>query len=253
MSPPPPAVRYDAPVTFEDRAPLVELEQRLGYTFRQQQLLTRALRHGSSDAADQRGSYERLEFLGDAVLSHALATLLFERFPEADQGRLTKMRAHLARSATLAGKGAQLGLDGWVEVGRSEASRHGRERSALLEDVYEALLGAIAIDGGPAAAFEVIRREFEAELEALDERTLALADPKTALQEAAQARGFGLPEYCKLTVSGPDHHRTWVYAVIWDGEDIAHGEGHSKRSAQVRAARRALVRLGLVPDDPAQP
>ena len=235
-----------------DRAPLVELEERLGYSFRQQQLLTRALRHGSSDTAEARGSYERLEFLGDAVLSLSLATILFERFPDADQGKLTKMRAHLARSETLAGKGALLGLDGWVEVGRSEASRHGRERSALLEDVYEALLGAISVDGGFPAAFDFVRREFEPELEGLDDRTLALADPKTALQEAAQGRGLALPEYRKLGVTGPDHHRSWVYAVIWDGEDIAHGEGHSKRAAQARAARRALVRLGLVPDDPAQ-
>lgn len=231
------------------RAPLEVLEESLGHRFRDPELLGRALRHGSAVAAGDEGSYERLEFLGDAVLGLALARLLFDRFPDADQGRLTRMRAHLARSESLATKAAEIGLDGWIETGRSEHRHHGHERPALLEDVFEAVLGAMAMDGGLELAVAFVRDRFAREIDELDERTLALADPKTALQEAAQGRDGARLEYHEVKVAGPDHRRTFTYAVIWNGEEIARGEDRSKRGAQVRAARRALVRLGLVPDE----
>ena len=142
-----------------------------------------------------------------------------------------------------------LGLDGWVILGPSEEIAKGRERSALLEDLFEAVVGAIALDGGWGAALDFIHDQFADDLEMLDERTLALADPKSSLQEVAQARGLPLPEYRKVGVSGPDHRRLWVYDVYWDGEEVARGEGVSKREAQHQAARRALIRLGLVPEE----
>jgi ribonuclease-3 len=232
--------------TMNDRtAPLDELEKLLGHQFADRELLQRALRHGSADDARAAGSYERLEFLGDAVLGHAMALMLFDRFPRADQGLLTKMRAHLIRSRSLASQAALLGLDGWIEVGRSEEIAHGRERTALLEDVFEAILGAIALDGGWPAAESFVRRSFAAEVDGLDEHELLVADAKSALQEAAQGRGLALPEYREVGVVGPDHRRRWAFEVIWDGEVVARGEGSSKRSAQQRAARRALARLGI--------
>jgi ribonuclease-3 len=230
--------RYDA---------LTDLEESLGYRFNDRELLSRALRHGSAVTAQEDGSYQRLEFLGDAVLGHAVAQLLFELFPRDDQGALTRKRVHLVRSERLAEQAALLGLDGWVEVGPSEEMSRGRERSALLEDLFEAVIGAIALDGGWEPAFEFIRNQLADDLEALDDRTLALADPKSSLQEEAQARGLPLPVYREVGSSGPDHKRLWVYIVIWDGEEVARGEGVSKREAQHQAARRALVRLGLVP------
>ena len=228
---------------------LGELEGILGYRFRNRGLLQRALRHGSASVAQEAGSYERLEFLGDAVIGHAAARLLFEAFPEDDQGLLTRKRVHLVRSERLAERAALLGLDGWAEVGLSEELSRGRERTTMLEDLFEAVVGAIAIDGGWDAAFGFISRQLESELGSLDERTLALADPKSALQEAAQARGFALPEYRRVGVTGPDHQRRWAYVVVYDGEEVARGEGVSKREAQQQAARRALVRLGLVPEE----
>ena len=228
---------------------LEELEQTLGYHFRDRELLRRALRHGSAVAALENGSYQRLEFLGDAVLGHAAALLLFELFPEDDQGDLTRKRVYLVRSVRLAERAALLGLDGWVEVGPSEELAGGRERTAMLEDLFEAVIGAIVFDGGWEPAFEFIRTQFADDLEILDDRTLALADPKSTLQEAAQARGLPLPAYREDGASGPDHRRLWAFNLIWDGEEVARGEGATKRDAQQQAARRALVRLGFVPED----
>jgi ribonuclease-3 len=226
-----------------------ELEDLLGHRFENRNLLRRALRHGSAVTAQERGSYQRLEFLGDAVIGHAVAQILFEEFPEDDQGLLTRKRVHLVRSERLAERATLLGLDGWVVLGPSEELTRGRERSALLEDLFEAVVGAIVLDGGWEAALDFIHDQFADDLDILNERTLALADPKSSLQEVAQARGLALPEYHRVGVTGPDHRRLWVYDVIWDGEEVARGEGVSKREAQHQAARRALVRLGLVPDE----
>jgi ribonuclease-3 len=229
--------------------PLAELEQIIGHQFRDREILRQAMRHGSAAAFSGDGSYQRLEFLGDAVLGHALALLLYREFPDLDQGDLTRMRAHLARSSSLAEMAALLGLDRFVELGPSEERARGRERYALLEDVLEAVIGALALDGGWEAAFDFVCARFEPEFDHLDERTLTLANPKTALQEAAQAQGLPVPEYREHGVTGPDHQRMWVFHVSWDGEEIARGEGRSKRDAQQQAARRALIRLGLVPEE----
>jgi ribonuclease-3 len=229
--------------------PFAELETALGYRFSNPEILARALRHGSSIASDVAGSYQRLEFLGDAVLGHAVALMLFERFPGDDQGDLTRKRVHLVRSERLAEQASLLGLDGWIEVGTSMEQAHGREASRLLEDVFESVIGAIAIDGGWDEARAFIERQLGDEADGLDERTLALANPKSSLQEAAQAQGLELPEYRLVRKGGTDHNRHWVYIVEWDGQEVARGEGRSKRGAQQRAARRALVRLGLVPNE----
>lgn len=241
--------RYNAHMMTNSDEALEQLEEILGHHFRDRDLLRMALRHGSAATAQRRGSYQRLEFLGDAVIGHAVAQLLFEAFPGDDQGMLTRKRVHLVRSERLAERAALLGLDGWVEVGPSEEKSRGRERSAMLEDLFEAVVGAIALDGGWDEAYAFVGDQFAEDLGGLDERTLALADPKSSLQEAAQARGLPLPEYRKVAVSGPDHSRRWAYEVIFDGDEIARGEGVSKREAQQQAARRALVRLGLVPEE----
>jgi ribonuclease-3 len=228
---------------------LEALEETIVYRFADRELLRRALRHGSAAAAQSAGSYQRLEFLGDAVIGHAVAHLLFEAFPNDDQGKLTRKRVHLVRSERLAERAALLGLDGFVEVGPSEELAHGRERAAMLEDLFEALVGAIALDGGWPAAYDFLEDQFAEDLTTLDARTLALADPKSSLQEEAQARELPLPKYREVGASGPDHRRQWAFAVIWNGEEVARGEGVSKREAQQQAARRALVRLGFVPED----
>lgn len=216
------------------------LEERLGYRFRDRSLLERALRHPSSGGT----SYQRLEFLGDAVLGHAVARLLFQRFPDVDEGRLTRLRALLVRSESLARKAAELGLGEAAELGRSEQER--RDRPALLEDLFEAVVGALEIDGGWDAARAFVERQLGPEVAALRAEDLVWADPKSALQEAAQARGLPLPDYRELAASGPDHRPLWRFQVLWDGEPLAEGEGTTKKQAQQEAARRALQRLGLL-------
>ncbi len=225
------------------------LEQDLGYQFNDPFLLGQALRHGSSTASSIGGTYQRLEFLGDAVLGHVMALLLFKRFPDRDQGYLTRIRSYLTRSATLAEKAYELGLDQLAELGPSESSSAGRTRQALLEDLFEALIAAMALDGGWEPVYELVSRIYGDDLDELDERTLVLADAKTALQEAAQARGLALPRYRQIGCSGPDHRRHWAFEVYWDDEELARGEGTTKREAQQNAARRALARLGLIPDE----
>ncbi len=225
---------------------LVELEEILGHRFEDREVLERALRHGSADEALIEGSYQRLEFLGDAVLGHCVALRLFKAYPDADEGVLTKMRAHLVRSASLAEKAAWLGLEGWVRMSSGEERHHGRERPALLEDVFEAVIGALAIDGGWEAASEFIDKQFREQIEDLDEKTLMLADAKSALNQAAQSRGLDLPEYFDRSGAGPDHRPRWISSVSWDGRDLAQGEGPTKREAQQQAARRALARLGFL-------
>ena len=225
---------------------LEALEERLGHRFADRELLARALRHGSAASSWSEGSYQRLEFLGDAVLGHAVARLVYERFPGADEGMLTRTKAYLIRSETLSAVAVELGLDAAVELGASEESGGGRYRAALLEDVFEAVVGALELDGGWDAARRFVESVFAPRLEDLDEETLRLADPKSALQEAAQARRLPLPGYRLVReATGPDHAPLWIYEVIWDGEVIARGEGPNKRAAQSQAARRALYRLGL--------
>ena len=225
-----------------------ELEEVLGYRFSDRDLLRRALRHGSADNARNDGSYQRLEFLGDAVLGHAIALLLYHNNPQADEGLLTRMRSHLVRSSSLASKAAWLGLDGWIEVGPSEQRDRGRERVAMLEDVLEAVIGAIALDGGWEAAWRFISGQFAEDAEEIDESTLLLADAKSTLNQAAQVRGLATPEYLEVPSGGSAHRPVWAFTVTWNGETVARGEGRTKRDAQQQAARRALVRLGLLPE-----
>ncbi len=219
---------------------LARLEERLRYTFRDRTLLERALRHPSSGGAN----YQRLEFLGDAVLGHAVARMLFERFPELDEGRLTRLRSLMVRSVSLSQKAAELDLGEMARVGRSE--QENRDRPALLEDLFEAVVGAIELDGGWEAARHFIEACFKAEVDALDPDDLLRADPKSALQEAAQARGIPVPEYRDLRATGPDHRTLWRVEVLWDGRPLAEGEGRTKKQAQKEAARRALERLRLL-------
>ncbi len=232
---------------------LTELEELVGHQFADRDVLARAMRHGSAVRAAIDGSYERLEFLGDAVLGLAVGRMLFDWFPTSDQGALTRMRALLTRSTTLAIKARELGLEGAIEAGRSEGAEDGSMRPALLEDVLESLVGAVFLDGGFEPAFQFVARLFADDLERLDETTLRLADPKTALQEEAQGRGLALPVYHSVSSHGPDHRPRWVVEVEWDGEVVATGEGSSKRSAQTRAARQALTLLGLVEEPTTEP
>jgi ribonuclease-3 len=221
---------------------LEELSTALGHRFSRPELLEEALRHRSAAHELGAASSERLEFLGDAALSHAVALLLFDRWPEASEGDLTRARAALVREGSLAALAERLGLPSALELGSGlQATSSG---PAMLADALEAVLGALLLDGGWRTFRAAVNRLFVPLLTALDPTELAIEEAKTTLQELAQKRGLNLPIYREVETRGPAHRRTYVYEVEFDGRVLARGEGRSKKAAQQEAARRALERLG---------
>jgi ribonuclease III len=223
---------------------LSELQPRLGYTFRDESLLRLALTHPS--VAHENGTptphNQRLEFLGDAVLGLVLSRQLYENFPGADEGVLTKSRAKLVNRNTLAEQGRALGLGTHLVLSRGEETSGGRERASALADAFESLLGAIFLDGGFDAAREFILREFT---EALNEfaGSPGIDNPKGELQELLQSRSPDAPEYQLVSASGADHARDFECAVLHDGIELARGRGKSKKAAESEAALAALNKL----------
>lgn len=223
---------------------LAALQTRLGYDFRDEALLRLALTHPS--VAHEQGARvahnQRLEFLGDAVLQLALTRELYERFPAFQEGPLTKARARLVNRRALAVHGRTLGLGAHLIVSHGEEMHGGRERPSALADAYEALVGAIFLDGGFEAARAFILREFQEGVGQLDVIPI-LENPKGELQELLQARSPQAPLYHVVSASGPDHDRVFECTVHHAGVELARGSGKSKKAAQSEAALAALKEL----------
>jgi ribonuclease III len=221
-----------------------ELQNRLGHPFRDENLLRLALTHPSV-AHDQQQPIphnQRLEFLGDSVLGLVLSRELYEKFPDADEGTLTKSRAKLVNAVALAAHGRALGLGAHLVLSRGEENTGGRERTSALADAFEALLGAIFLDGGFAAAREFVLREFAAEIGGLALPS-GIENPKGELQELLQAKSPTAPVYELISTDGPDHERQFICAVLHDGAELARGSGKSKKAAESAAALAALTVL----------
>jgi ribonuclease-3 len=216
----------------------------LGYTFRDESLLRLALTHPSvaHEANTPTQHNQRLEFLGDSVLSLVLARALFEKFPDADEGALTKSRAKLVNASSLAEHARKLDLGAHLVLSRGEENSGGRNRASALTDVFEALLGAILLDGGFEAAREFILREFADDFDTLTEIS-GIANPKGELQELLQSKSPNAPNYQLISAEGPDHDRHFVCAVLHDGVELARGSGKSKKAAESGAALAALNKL----------
>lgn len=217
------------------------LESALGYTFRDRALLTQALTHASLGYESQRTQpdNQRLEFLGDAVLQLLLSELLYQRYRDADEGMLTKVRAQIVSSKALATVARRIKLGGFLLMGRGEESHGGRERDSSLADALEAIAGAVFLDGGMSAAQTMVRHLFTDMLDSLGE-TPTDKNPKGQLQEMLQAINPQSPSYRILEATGPDHAKSFIAAVIWDGRELGRGQGRSKKEAEVDAARVAL-------------
>jgi ribonuclease-3 len=235
------------------------LQTRLGYTFRDNGLLRLALTHPSvsheqgvpvcaeegSTLAPRREATQhnqRLEFLGDAVIQLVLTRQLYERFPAFGEGPLTKGRAKLVNRRSLAEHGSALGLGEHLIMSRGEELHGGRERPSALADAYEAVVGAIFLDGGFEAASEFILREFR---EVADEQNVIpiIENPKGELQELLQADSAEAPEYRIVSAVGPDHDRVFECTVHHAGVELARGTGKSKKAAESEAALAALKKL----------
>ncbi len=218
-----------------------ELESRLGYIFADGKLLVRALTHVSALAieGDRAESYQRLEFLGDRVLGLVVASTLYEAFPQADEGDLSRRLADLVRRETCAEVALEWQIDSYVRLGEGEAQSGGRRKAAILSDICESLIGAVFVDGGYEAARKVVSTAWA---ERMLKPKRPLQDAKTALQEWAQARGRPTPRYHEIERSGPAHAPEFVIAVAVEGFDDAQASGSSKRAAEQAAAAAFMAR-----------
>ena len=225
-------------------ASLQRLQERLGYHFKDGAVLAQALAHASSLPRGEVRAGERLEFLGDAVLDLAIADLLMRSFGDAAEGSLSRCRAQLVCTESLAAKARQLGIGGELVLGRGEEQSGGRDKDSILAASYEAVLGAIYRDGGFQRARAVVRRHFHNDLRAVDLRETR--DWKTRLQEHAQAQMKILPAYRLTAEEGPPHAKRFTCEVWLADQRLAAGSGASKREAEQRAAEAAMSVLGLV-------
>jgi ribonuclease-3 len=223
---------------------LDELQNRLGHSFRDPAILRLALTHPS--VAHEQGApvqhNQRLEFLGDAVLQLLLTRELYEKFPSYGEGPLTKARAKLVNRRSLAEKGRLLRLGDHLILSRGEESHGGRDRPSALADAYEAVLGAIFMDGGFEAARQFVERQFHpafGHLSAIPK----LENPKGELQELLQSHSPVAPEYSVVSATGPDHDRMFECIVHHEGRELARGRGKSKKDAESEAALNALNQL----------
>lgn len=215
------------------------LQDRLGYAFKDPGLLDQALTHRSCGARNN----ERLEFLGDAVLDFVVAELLYQGEPDAHEGRLTRLRAHLVRRETLAAIARDLGLGDVLRLGPGELKSAGRGRDSILADAFEAIVGAIYLDGGISPCREVLDTLYRDRFTRAAQET-GLKDAKTRLQEALQGRGRALPEYTVVNLEGAPHDQSFTVACQVDGiANPVTGFGASRRKAEQDAARKALEAL----------
>lgn len=219
------------------------LETILHYTFRRKELLTLALTHRSSQLRPGEDHNERLEFLGDAVLGLAMSDLLMQRFPEASEGDLSKLRASLVNARVLATKATAISLGQWLRLGGGEERSGGREKPSILASAYEAVLGAVYLDAGFAPARELVARHFSENLE--EKSQGVLFDSKTRLQEITQKIFKETPVYSVVEARGPDHQRQFISQVSIAGRVYGRGAGPNKKSADQVAALETLEMLRL--------
>ncbi len=217
------------------------LQNQLRVSFNNLTLLQQAFVHRSylnENPEFSLGSNERLEFLGDAILSFVIAEELYRRFADLNEGEMTKLRSALVRQDSLARLASSLGLGDYLYLGQGEEKGGGRTRPRNLACTLEALIGAIFIDQGSANTQDFISRLFSSGfLKVIDE---GLADYKSRLQELAQAKGKEKPIYRLVKATGPDHDRMFWVDVVIEGQVLGRGSGKSKRAAEKEAARQAL-------------
>lgn len=217
----------------------------LGYVFKDPTLLQQALTHRSFHnecPTEDEFHNERLEFLGDAVVELSVSHLLMERLPEAREGEMTKLRAMVVSEASLARSAAELGIGEHLKLGRGEDQSGGRQKPSILADAFEALMAAVFLDGGFVPADRTIRRLLGPLIDAAVDGELD-RDHKTRLQEVSQRDHRLMPRYEVVDERGPDHAKVFTVAVFLGDEEVARGDGSSKKLAEQQAARRALRTL----------
>lgn len=224
----------------QERQALIALGRRLDHDFSRMDLLAEALTHSSAALRPGERTYQRLEFLGDRVLALVVAEMLLERFPAESEGHLARRLNELVRYETCAEIARALSLGQALILGAGEERHGGRDKPAILGDACEAVIGAIFLDAGFDKARHFVRHWWQGRLE---QDVTPPRDAKTALQEWAQGKGLGSPNYRLVMRSGADHAPQFVIAVMVDGQGEAEGKGGSKRAAEHQAAETLLARL----------
>ena len=227
------------------------LESVLGLEFRDPQLLEQALVHRSvlnEQAGLATDSYERMEFLGDAVLELMVSTELYRRHPHMSEGELTKSRSSLVCRETLAQVARRLRLGDFLSVGRGEEATGGRYRDSILASAFEAVVAAVYLDRGCAQAQSFVMRTMAVELEQFSQQGPPPENPKSHLQEYVQELGRASPRYRVVSSEGPDHSPVFIVEVVVEDEVLGTGQGGKKVDAERTAAQNALVRLGPGPE-----
>ena len=227
----------------------MELEEKIGYTFRNPQLLEQALTHSSfaNEGKKHGHNNERLEFLGDSVLSVIVARHLFLTYKDLPEGELTKLRASLVCEKALDVFAGQIGLGKYLRLGKGEEMTGGRERPSILADAFEALLAAIYIDGGYEAAQTFVLGFIPRNLDV--RRKNKLSDYKTALQEIIQQNREERVEYVLVDEHGPDHAKVFTAEVLLNTNVIGRGTGSYTKQAEQNAAHEALLLMGYHDED----
>lgn len=225
---------------------MTDLEQRLGYTFKNPKLLENAIVH-SSYANENRAagfkSNERLEFLGDSVLGFIVAEHLYRKYPDKSEGELTRLRAALVCEASLVQVARELGVGQYLLLGKGEASGGGRERISILADAVEAVIAAVYLDGGAKAAKSLVGKLI---LDTLSSKSADNMDYKTLLQEYVQREKEQYLSYELTGEQGPNHEKSFCVEVSLNGEVIGEGSGKSKKEAEQAAAKLAMERLHAI-------
>ena len=223
---------------------LASLEEKIGYRFSDRSLLLTALTHASYTNERGEPSYERLEFLGDAVLQIAVSRYLYLRFADIPEGVLTRYRQHLVCETTLAKIAGELSLGSYLRLGRGEDAGNGRQRPSILADVMESLLAAIYLDGGMEKAEPVLLSLLRAELEHCVENRHG--DYKTRLQQLVEQDGSETLEYIVKDRKGPDHAPIYLIEARINSNVVGIGRGSSKHDAEQAAAKEALALFGIL-------
>lgn len=238
-------------MTTSDLQKLDQLERIIAYQFRDRALLAQAMTHRSwaheqistRSQLDARPLHnEALEFLGDSILGLVVADYVFKAYPRASEGELSRMKHRLVSAPTLAKASTELALGDFVRFGRGEERSGGRRKRALLADVFEAVTGAIFLDGGLEAARKFVERALGEELRNANPVSAAAADPKTMLQERLQATRQPGPQYTVVETLGPPHRRMFHVELKWNGGS-ARGEGATIKAAEAAAAQAALEQM----------
>jgi ribonuclease III len=245
-----PPVRSEPPAGGASHAALqvaAAVEAATGLHFHDSTLVLRALTH-SSFANERPGieeDYERLEFLGDAVLDFLVAFWLFQKYPALPEGELTRIRSALVRTESLAGLSRRLGLGKLLRIGKGERQTGGANRNTLLCACLEALMGALVLDQGTSAVYDFLSPYFESQGEELLNKELS-TDFKSTFQEWAQSRSGNTPAYRMVRAEGPDHDRWYTVEVLIADTVYGSGSGNSKQNAEQEAARQAMIRANEI-------